>query len=197
MAYPEFDGFRCAQPILVMRIRLWSGRSEWNALPRMAHPRGRAAGDRIGPILSSLWEPCSVIVVSTFIGPGWFPEQPGSLHKAGVDEDDEESLQRITPPKERMGRRGALFFGNQSSSMRALSSARIAIFRRDRARRSYRSMADNCRAFSDRMVASFSDPFGVAVRYLCQIRTGICGALGCSNLQMTFSFFRVSARDSK
>jgi hypothetical protein len=32
----------------------------------------------------------SVIVVSTFIGPGWLPEQPGSLHKAGVDEDDED-----------------------------------------------------------------------------------------------------------
>jgi hypothetical protein len=52
--------------------------------------RGRAAGDRIGPKLSSLWLPCSVIVVSTFIGPGWLPEQPGSLHKAGVDEDDED-----------------------------------------------------------------------------------------------------------
>jgi hypothetical protein len=34
--------------------------------------------------------PRSVIVVSTFIGPGWLPEQPGSLHKAGVDEDDED-----------------------------------------------------------------------------------------------------------
>jgi hypothetical protein len=52
--------------------------------------RGRAAGDRIESTLSSLWLPRSAIVVSTFIGPGWLPEQPGSLHKAGVDEDDED-----------------------------------------------------------------------------------------------------------
>src|SRR5215210_6511612 len=45
--------------------------------------RGRAAGDRIEPTLSSLWLPRSVIVVSAFIGPGWLPEQLGSLHKAG------------------------------------------------------------------------------------------------------------------
>jgi hypothetical protein len=31
-----------------------------------------------------------VIVVSTFIGPGWLPEQVGSLHKAGVGEDDKD-----------------------------------------------------------------------------------------------------------
>src|ERR1700733_2620726 len=29
------------------------------------------------------WLPRSVIVVSSFIGPGWLPEQLGSLHKAG------------------------------------------------------------------------------------------------------------------
>src|SRR3982750_2757109 len=29
------------------------------------------------------WLPRSMIVVSTFIGPGWLPEQLGSLHKAG------------------------------------------------------------------------------------------------------------------
>ena len=46
------------------------------------NPR-QAAGDRIEPILSSLWLPRSVIVVSTFIGPGWLPEQLGSLYKAG------------------------------------------------------------------------------------------------------------------
>jgi hypothetical protein len=51
--------------------------------------RGRAAGDRIVCALSRLWLPRSLIVVSTFIGPGWLPEQLGSLHKAGVDEDDE------------------------------------------------------------------------------------------------------------
>jgi transposase len=45
--------------------------------------RGRAAGDRIEPTLSSLWLPRSVIVVSTFIGPGWLPEQLGSHHKEG------------------------------------------------------------------------------------------------------------------
>src|SRR4030095_5128153 len=53
-----------------------------NALPRTCTPR-QAAGDRIEPTLSSLWLPRSVIVVSTFIGPGWLPEQLGSLHKAG------------------------------------------------------------------------------------------------------------------
>jgi transposase len=31
-----------------------------------------------------LWLPCSRIVVSVFIGPGWLPEQPGSIHKAGT-----------------------------------------------------------------------------------------------------------------
>lgn len=45
--------------------------------------RGRAAGDRIEPTLSRLWLPRSVIVVSSFIGPGWLPEHLGSLHKAG------------------------------------------------------------------------------------------------------------------
>jgi transposase len=49
---------------------------------RGCNPR-QAAGDRIEPTLSSLWLPRSVIVVSTFIGPGWLPEQLGSLHKAG------------------------------------------------------------------------------------------------------------------
>jgi len=44
---------------------------------------GRAAGDRIESALSSLWLPRSVIIASTFIGPGWLPEQLGSLHKAG------------------------------------------------------------------------------------------------------------------
>jgi hypothetical protein len=44
--------------------------------------------DRAHPEQAEL--PCSVIVVSTFIGPGWLPEQLGSLHKAGVDEDDED-----------------------------------------------------------------------------------------------------------
>jgi transposase len=55
-------------------------RKEWPAAD--GHPQ-QAAGDRIEPTLSSLWLPCSVIVVSTFIGPGWLPEQLGSLHKAG------------------------------------------------------------------------------------------------------------------
>ena len=56
--------------------------SERNALPRTAI-RGRAAGDRIEPILSNLLLPRSVIVVSAFTGPGWLPEQDGSLNKAG------------------------------------------------------------------------------------------------------------------
>ena len=54
---------------------------------RGRHPR-QAAGDRIVSALSRLWRPRSMIVASTFIGPGWLPEQLGSLHKAGVDEDD-------------------------------------------------------------------------------------------------------------
>ena len=52
-----------------------------NGLPRFT-PR-QAADDRIEPTLSGFWLPRSVIVVSTFIGPGWLPEQLGSLHKAG------------------------------------------------------------------------------------------------------------------
>ena len=59
-------------------VRLF--REEWPAAD--CNPR-QAAGDRIEPILSSCWLPRSVIVVSTFIGPGWLPEQLGSLYKAG------------------------------------------------------------------------------------------------------------------
>ena len=55
-------------------------REEWPAAG--CNPQ-QAAGDRIEPTQSSLWLPRSVIVVSTFIGPGWLPEQLGSLHKAG------------------------------------------------------------------------------------------------------------------
>ena len=43
----------------------------------------QAAGDRIVPTQSRFWLLRSEIVVSTFIGPGWLPEQLGSLHKAG------------------------------------------------------------------------------------------------------------------
>src|ERR1700761_8882253 len=42
---------------------------------------GRWRSDRAHP--EPPWLPCSAIVVSTFIGPGWLPEQLGSLHKAG------------------------------------------------------------------------------------------------------------------
>jgi len=56
-------------------------RKEWPATD--GDPR-QAAGDRIEPTLSSLWLPRSVIVVSAFIGPGWLPEQLGSLYKAGA-----------------------------------------------------------------------------------------------------------------
>jgi transposase len=55
-------------------------REEW---PAAACIPQQAAGDRIEPTLSSLWLPRSAIVASTFIGPGWLPEQLGSLHKAG------------------------------------------------------------------------------------------------------------------
>ena len=75
-------GFARAQPILVIAksfiVSLF--RKEWPAAD--CTPR-QAAGDRIEPILSSFWLPRSVIVVSSFIGPGWLPEQLGSLHKAG------------------------------------------------------------------------------------------------------------------
>ena len=82
-------GFAALNPSLFNPKGLLIGCSERNALPRMA-VRGRAAGDRIEPTLSSLWLPRSVIVVSNFIGPGWLPEQLGSLYKAGIDEDDED-----------------------------------------------------------------------------------------------------------
>ena len=55
-------------------------REEWPAAD--GNPR-QAAGDRIEPTQSRFWLPRSEIVVSTFIGPGWLPEQLGSLHKAG------------------------------------------------------------------------------------------------------------------
>ncbi|WP_244541920.1 IS110 family transposase [Afipia sp. GAS231] len=76
------DGFRCAQPILVIAKSIIVGvfRKEWPATD--GNPR-QAAGDRIVPIQSHFWLLRSEIVVSTFIGPGWLPEQLGSLHKAG------------------------------------------------------------------------------------------------------------------
>ena len=55
-------------------------REEWPAA--VCTPR-QAAGDRIVPTQSRFWLLRSEIVVSTFIGPGWLPEQFGSLHKAG------------------------------------------------------------------------------------------------------------------
>jgi len=55
-------------------------REEWPAAD--GYPR-QAAGDRIELTLSRCWLFRSAIVVGTFIGPGWLPEQPGSLHKAG------------------------------------------------------------------------------------------------------------------
>ena len=76
------DGLSAAKPILVIAKPIIVGafRKEWPATD--GDPR-QAAGDRIEPILSHLWLQRSVIVVSTFIGPGWLPEQLGSLHKAG------------------------------------------------------------------------------------------------------------------
>lgn len=55
-------------------------REEW---PATAAIRGRPLAIGSYPALSRFWLPCSVIVVSTFIGPGWLPEQLGSLYKAG------------------------------------------------------------------------------------------------------------------
>jgi len=73
---------RIIAPILVIAKSFIVGafRKEWPAAD--CTPR-QAAGDRIVPILSCHWLPRSGIVVSTFIGPGWLPEQLGSLHKAG------------------------------------------------------------------------------------------------------------------
>ncbi len=75
-------------PTLVTAKPIIVGVSREGALPQTAI-RGRATDDRIEPTLSHRWLPRSVIVVSSFIGPEWLPEQLGSLHKAGVDEDDE------------------------------------------------------------------------------------------------------------
>jgi transposase len=55
-------------------------RKEWPAAG--CNPR-QAAGDRIEPILSSLWLPRSVIAPAPSSVPGWLPEQLGSLYKAG------------------------------------------------------------------------------------------------------------------
>src|SRR5580700_7411035 len=56
----EVMGFASAQPILVIAksITVCVFRKEWPAAD--CNPR-QAAGDRIEPILSSLWLPCSVI----------------------------------------------------------------------------------------------------------------------------------------
>jgi hypothetical protein len=62
-------------------------RKEWPAATAI---RGRPLAIGSYPALSRFGLPCSVIVVSTFIGPGWLPEQVGSLHKAGVGEDDKD-----------------------------------------------------------------------------------------------------------
>src|SRR5450432_3858548 len=51
------------------------------ACRRMQSAAGRWRSDRTHP--EQFWLPRSVIVVSTFIGPGWLPEQLGSLYKAG------------------------------------------------------------------------------------------------------------------
>jgi hypothetical protein len=60
------------------------GRSAADDGPRQSRWRS----DRTHPEL--LLAARSVIVVSFFIGPGWLPEQPGSLPQGGVDEDGED-----------------------------------------------------------------------------------------------------------
>jgi len=76
------DGYRCAPPILVIAKSniIDPFRKEWPAAD--CNPQ-QAADDRIVPILSSLWLPCSVIASATSSVPGWLPEQLGSLYKAG------------------------------------------------------------------------------------------------------------------
>jgi transposase len=74
--------WREPQPILVISKSVIVGvfRKEWPAADCNSR---QAAGDRIEPILSSLWLPRSVIVPAPSSVPGWLPEQLGSLYKAG------------------------------------------------------------------------------------------------------------------
>src|SRR5262245_17603357 len=75
-------GFASAQPILVIAKPNIVGAFRKECSAADGHPRQSGwRSDRTRPEQFVL--PRSLIVVSTFIGPGWLPEQLGSLHKAG------------------------------------------------------------------------------------------------------------------
>jgi len=81
-------------------------------------------------------------------------------------------------------------------NLAAPAQARIANLRRDRTRRSYRSIARNCLTFCDRIVASFCGPSGIEVTKFTTASIGMSGAFGRSMLPKTRIFSRVFARES-
>jgi tRNA(fMet)-specific endonuclease VapC len=79
-------------------------------------------------------------------------------------------------------------FVTRSAVARASSRRRIANLRREIARRSYRSKANN-RFFScEMMVASFSGPSGVELTIFTKYSAGISGAFGCRRLHKALTF---------
>ena len=72
----------------------------------------------------------------------------------------------------------------------------IAVFRRDRARCSYRSIAISCFNSCDRINASCRGPSGVEVKKFVRSAIGISGAFSLRRLRIAASFVRRSARDS-
>jgi hypothetical protein len=88
------------------------------------------------------------------------------------------------------------YFNLYDGGRRTSSKARIARLRRSRARRSYRSMASNCLASCDRIVANFCGPSGVEVTNFTRAATGMSGAFHRRRLRMTATFFRTFARES-
>jgi hypothetical protein len=87
---------------------------------------------------------------------------------------------------------------NQTECCRASSKARMANLRRDKARRSYRSMASNCLASCNRIVANLAGPSCAVVRnFSIKSGSGTSAGLDVRSCLMTSNFSRVSARDSK
>jgi hypothetical protein len=80
---------------------------------------------------------------------------------------------------------------------RASSISRIANLRRERARRSYRSIARNCFAFCDKIVASSCGPSGVEATKFTWPSIGRSGAFGRSRLFKTRTFSRMFAPESE
>ena len=64
--------------------------------------------------------------------------------------------------------------------------------------RSYRSMASNCLAPSERNFANFAGPSGVVITYFsAKAGTGTSASLAVRSCLLTLNFSRVSARDSR